>query len=203
MKTLLTIDPHLNRDKIKEACEEPVVIRVNNFEEKYLTEFERDFNEAHNTGQPIIPIVVDSFGGSVHSVLGMVAAIEDAELPVATICTTKCMSAGAVLFSFGTEGHRYMHPDATMMIHDAAWGTGGKVEDMKVDTKYVDDINQRMFKKMAKHLGKDKDFILEMIKKKNHLDWFLSAKEAKKIGIANHLRVPKFEVKVSLDIEFG
>ncbi len=203
MRTNLTIDPLLNRDKIHEACEEPVVIRVNNFTEEGLRDFEKELNCASNTGQPIIPIVVDSFGGSVHSVLGMVAAIEYCDLPVATICTTKCMSAGAVLFTFGDDGYRYMHPDATMMIHDAAWGTGGKVEDMKVDTKYVDDINQRMFKKMAKHLGQKQNYILEMIRTKNHLDWFLTAKEAKTIGIANHLRVPKFEVTVSLDIQFG
>ena len=203
MRVKLTIDPLLNRDKIHEACEEPVVIRVNNFTEDGLRDFEKELNLAGNSGQPVIPIIVDSFGGSIHSVLGMVAAIENCELPVATICTTKCMSAGAVLFSFGDEGYRYMHPDATMMIHDAAWGTGGKVEDMKVDTKYVDEMNQRMFKKMAKHLGKDHDFILGMIKTKNHLDWFLSAKEAKKIGIVNHLSIPKFEVTVSLDIKFG
>jgi ATP-dependent Clp protease protease subunit len=133
----------------------------------------------------------------------MVAAIECCEIPVATICTTKCMSAGAVLFTFGDDGYRYMHPDATMMIHDAAWGTGGKIEDMKVDTKYLDDMNQRMFKKMAKHLNQKTDFILEMIKTKNHLDWFLTAKDAKKIGIANHLRVPGFDVTVSLDVQFG
>ena len=202
MRTLLKVDPLLNRAKIEEALPPPIVIRVNNFTEKDHAEFEDDFDDACNSGQTIIPIVVDSFGGSIHSVMGMVATIENSPLPVATICTTKCMSAGAVLFSFGDEGHRYMHPDASMMIHDAAWGTGGKVEDMKVDTKYLDGLNKTMFKKMSKKIGKDPNFIMEMIKTKSHLDWFLSAKEAKKIGLVNHLRIPKLEVSVNVEISF-
>jgi ATP-dependent protease ClpP protease subunit len=135
--------------------------------------------------------------------MGMVTTIESSPIPVATICATKIMSAGAVLFSFGTNGHRYMHSDATMMIHDASYGTGGKVEDMKVDTNYVDGLNKRMFKKMSKHIGHKADYILEQIKERSHLDWFLTASQAKKLGIANHLRLPTLEVNVNLEINIG
>ena len=170
MRTLVNVDPRFNRDKLKEFLRPPVVVRVNKFTEETLEEFTNDFNEAINTGQPIVPVEVDSYGGSVHSVMGMVTIMEESPIPVATICSTKMMSAGAVLFSFGTDGYRYMHPDATMMIHDASYGTDGKVEDMKVSTQYVDDLNKRMFKKLAKHIGKDADYILSKIKEKNHLD---------------------------------
>ena len=33
-------------------------------------------------------------------------------------------------------------------------------------------------------------------------DWFMDAAEAKKHGIVNHLRVPKFNIGVSVDIDF-
>lgn len=203
MRTLVNVDPRFNRDKLKEFLRPPVVVRVNKFTEETLEEFTNDFNEAINTGQPIVPVEVDSYGGSVHSVMGMVTIMEESPIPVATICSTKMMSAGAVLFSFGTDGYRYMHPDATMMIHDASYGTDGKVEDMKVSTQYVDDLNKRMFKKLAKHIGKDADYILAKIKEKNHLDWFLTAQQAKKLGIVNHLRLPTLEVNVNLEINIG
>jgi ATP-dependent Clp protease protease subunit len=203
MRTLVNVDPRFNRDKLKEFLRPPVVVRVNKFTEDTLEEFINDFNEAINSGQPIVPVEVDSYGGSVHSVMGMVTVMEESPIPVATICSTKMMSAGAVLFSFGTDGYRYMHPDATMMIHDASYGTDGKVEDMKVSTQYVDDLNKRMFKKLARHIGKDPEYILAKIKEKNHLDWFLTAQQAKKLGIVNHLRLPTLEVNVNLEINIG
>lgn len=203
MITKINIDPRFNKNEFEDFLKSPVVVKVTNFTEESLTEFNRSFSEALNTGQPIIPIEIDSYGGGIHSLIGMISIIEKSPLPVMTICATKVMSAGAVLFSFGTEGYRYMHPDATMMIHDAAWGTGGKVEDMKIDTKYLDDINQQMFKRMSKHLGKQPNYIVDMIKTKNHLDWYISAKEAKKIGIVNHLALPTMEINVSLEIKIG
>lgn len=201
MRTIVNVDPRFNREKLKDCFRHPVIVRVTKFTEESLEEFINDFNEAINTGQPVVPVEIDSYGGSVHAVMGMVSVIESSPIPVATMCSTKIMSCGAVLFSFGTEGHRYMHPDATMMIHDASYGTGGKVEDMKVDTKYVDDLNKRMFKKLSRHIGKKSDYILNMIKERSHLDWFLTAAQAKKIGIANHLRLPTMEVNVSLDFK--
>ena len=201
MRTIVNVDPRFNRDKLKEFYQPPVIVRVTKFTEESLEEFSDDFNEAINTGQPIVPVEIDSYGGSVHSVMGMVIVMESSPIPVATICSTKIMSAGAVLFSFGTEGHRYMHPDATMMIHDASYGKEGKVEDMKVSTQYADELNKRMFKKMARHIGQKSNFILDKIKERSHLDWFLTATEAKKLGIANHLRLPTMEVNVSLDFK--
>ena len=201
MRTIVNVDPKLNREKLKDCFRHPVVVRVTNFTEDSLGEFIDDFNEAINTGQPIVPVEIDSYGGQIHSVMGMVEVMESSPIPVATVCSTKIMSAGAVLFSFGTEGHRYMHPDATMMIHDASYGTNGKVEDMKVSTKYADELNKKMFKKMARHIGQKSDYILNMIKERNHLDWFLTAQQAKKLGIVNHLRLPTMEVNISLDFK--
>jgi ATP-dependent Clp protease protease subunit len=203
MRKTLKIDPRLTIHKLEEVLHEPVIIRVNKFDEESLEKFEADLDDAVDTGQPVVPIVIDSYGGQLHTVFGMIAAIESIEVPVATILTTKAMSCGAVLFSFGTEGYRFMHPDATMMIHDASWGTGGKVEEVKNDAKYLDEKNKLMYRKMAKHLGQDKDYVLDLIKEHSHVDWFLTAREAKKYGFANHLRIPKFEVEISLDIRFG
>ena len=203
MRTNITVDPRLHLNKLDEIIDRPKVIRVNKFDEESLEEFEKDFDEAHNTGQPIIPIVVDSYGGSAYGTLGMISVIENSDIPVATILTSKAMSAGAILFSFGTDGYRFMDPEAWLMIHDVGSFTGGKVEEIKADAKQMDNLNQRMYKRVSKHLGHDQDYIGEMIKKNHHVDWFLTAKDAKKHKIANHLYVPKFEVEISLNISFG
>ena len=55
---------------------------------------------------------------------------------------------------------------------------------------------------MAQNCGKKDDYFLKIVDKKKHADWFLDAPEAKKHGMANHLRVPKFDIRVSVDIDF-
>lgn len=203
MRTNITIDPRLRIPKLDDVFDKPTIIRVSKFNEDALEEFEEDLDEAHNTDQDVIPIVIDSYGGSAYGVLGMIAAIENSEKPVATILTSKAMSAGAILFCFGTEGYRYMHPEAWIMIHDVGSMTGGKVEEIKADAKQMDNLNQRMYKRLSKHLGHNQDYIGNLIKENHHVDWFLTAKEAKKHNIANNLYIPKFEVEIKASVIFG
>jgi len=203
MRTFWKIDERLHIEKLEDVLDKPKVIRVNKFDEDALEEFEEDMDEAHQTNQPIIPVVIDSFGGSAYGCLGMLAAIEAARVPVATILTSKAMSAGAILFCWGTEGYRYMHPDAWLMIHDVGSFTGGKVEDIKADAKMIDDMNQRMYKRLSKKLGHKEEYIGTLIKEHHHVDWFMTAKDAKKHNITNHLKVPSFEAEITLTYNFG
>jgi len=43
---------------------------------------------------------------------------------------------------------------------------------------------------------------MKIVDKKKHADWFLDSKEAKKHGMANHIRVPKLKIEISVDIDF-
>jgi ATP-dependent protease ClpP protease subunit len=203
MRKFLKIDPRLRIEDLDDVMSIPEIIRVNDFDEEALEDFEEALDDAHATGQSVIPIVIDSYGGSAYGVLGMIAAVEQARVPVATILTSKAMSAGAILFMFGTEGYRYMHPSANMMIHDIGSWTGGKVEEIKADTRNLDEMNKSVYTRASKHIGKDPDLLANLIKEHNHVDWFLGAKEAKKYNIANHLKIPCFEVEISLNVKFG
>ncbi len=203
MRKFYKIDPRLKIEKLSELVQIPEVIRVTEFDEEALEDFEEDLDLAHQSQQEIIPIVIDSFGGNAYGLLGMVAAIEQCRVPVATILTSKAMSAGSLLFCFGTENYRFMHPDAQMMIHDAGSITGGKVEEIKSDARHLEHLNNLVYKKASKHLGHDAGYLSQLIRNQNHIDWFLTAKDAKKYNIANHLRVPSFDIKVSLEIKFN
>ena len=98
----------------------PTLIRVNKFDENSAKNFSSLMIKAQNSGQPIIPVIIDSYGGQVYSLMSMISDIRHSRIPVATIVQGKAMSCGALLFSFGAEGHRYMDPDATVMIHDVS-----------------------------------------------------------------------------------
>jgi len=203
MKQTLKIDPRLHIGKLSELFDKPKIIRVREFTEDSLEDFEKDMADAHSTGQPVIPIVIDSFGGQVYSLLGMLSAIENAKVPVATICTTKAMSCGAILFCWGDQDHRYMDPNASIMIHDVSNFSWGKVEEIKSSAKQTDKLNKQVFTRMAKRIGHPPNFILEMLDAKKHAEWYLSAREAKKHNIANELRIPEFNVQIKVEMEFG
>ncbi len=186
-----------------ELRKNPVIIRVNKFDEKAAKDFQDQVALAHNTGQKVIPVVIDSYGGQVYSLMAMISAIKHAELPVATIVEGKAMSCGAVLFSFGEQGMRFMDPDATVMIHDVSSMDFGKVEELKAGAAEADRLNEKIYTMMARNCGKKDDYFLKIVDKKKHADWFLDAAEAKKHGMANQLRVPKVAivVDVSIDLE--
>jgi ATP-dependent Clp protease protease subunit len=179
----------------------PVIVRVNKFDEDAAKKFDQEVARAHNTGQKVIPVVIDSYGGQVYSLMSMISAIKHAEIPVATIIEGKAMSCGAILFSFGEEGLRFMDPNATIMIHDVSSMEFGKVEELKANTKETDRLNSIVYTMMARNCGKKDDYFMKMVDKKKHADWFLDANEAKKYGLANQLRVPKITVDISVEID--
>jgi len=192
------ISPLLKEVELRKS---PVIIRVNKFDEESSKKFAEQMALAHNTGQKVIPVVIDSYGGQVYSLMAMIAAVKASEKPVATIVEGKAMSCGAVLFSFGEEGLRFMDPDATVMIHDVSSMDFGKVEELKASAAEADRLNEKIYTMMARNCGKKDDYFMKLVDKKKHADWFLDAEETKKHGLANQLRLPKLSLRVAVDIE--
>jgi ATP-dependent Clp protease protease subunit len=180
----------------------PVVIRVRKFDETAAKEFADQMSKAQSTGQPIVPIIIDSYGGQVYSLMSMISDIRHSKLPVATIAQGKAMSCGALLFSFGTEGYRYMDPDATLMIHDVSSLKWGKVEEIKASAEETERLNKKVYQMMAKNCGHPKNYFLDVIHSKGHADWYVDAREAKKHNLANYLRVPEMRIEAEVSFKF-
>jgi ATP-dependent Clp protease protease subunit len=185
-----------------ELKHQPVIIRVNKFDEKAAQDFNSKMASAQSTGQKVVPVVIDSYGGQVYSLMSMISAIKSSEIPVATIVEGKAMSCGAVLLSFGEQGMRFADEDATIMIHDVSSGGRGKIEELKADVAEADRLDEKIFTMMARNCGKKDDYFKKKVFNKKHADWFMDAQEAKRHGLVNHIRVPKMIVKVDVDIDF-
>ena len=198
MKWTIQVSPLIKEIELRKP---PVIITVTKFDEDSAKAFNADIARAHNTGQKVIPVIIDSYGGQVYSLMRMVSAIEHAELPVATIVEGKAMSCGAILASFGEEGMRYMDPNATIMIHDVSSMDFGKVEELKASAAEADRLNEKIYTMMARNCGKKDDYFMKIVDKKKHADWFLDAAEAKKHKLVNHLRIPKLNIKYDVTIE--
>jgi len=182
---------------------EPAIVYVTEFTTESARTFAQEIHKAHLTHQTIIPIVIDSFGGDVYSLLSMIAEIRAAELPVATIVKGKAMSAGSFLAAAGTPGYRYCDPEATYMIHEVSSMTWGKVSDIKSDSVETTRLNNRLFRIMADCCDQNPEYFLDLVHEKNHADWFLSAHQAKKHNIVDHIRLPKMTIKIDVDWDFN
>jgi len=195
-----------NTDQRIKECElrdNPIIIRVNKFDEQSAQEFCTNMSLAHCTGQEIIPIVIDSYGGQVYSLMRMIGAIKASRLPVATIVEGKAMSCGAILFSFGEEGRRYMDPHATVMIHDVSSGAIGKIEEIKANAKESERLNDQVYEMMARNCGQPDDFFKKKVHEIGHADLYVTPKDAKEWNLANHLRLPKFDINIKVEMQFS
>jgi len=181
----------------------PVVIRVRKFDETAAKEFTTLMMKAQNTGQPMVPVIIDSYGGQVYSLMSMISDVKHSKIPVATIIQGKAMSCGAILFSFGAAGHRYMDSDATLMIHDVSSMNWGKVEEVKASAEETERLNKKVYQMMAKNCGHRPNYFLDLIHEKGHADWFLEYKEASKHNLANHSRVPELKIRAEVHFDFG
>lgn len=197
MKTVITRSPLLKESELRYL---PVVIHVNEFTEKSAKEFGQKMALAHNTGQPVIPITIDSYGGQVYSLMYMISEIQNSSLPIMTIAQGKAMSCGAILLSFGSEGMRYAAPTSTIMVHDVSAGAFGKVEEMKSKTKEAERLNKKVYSMMDHNCGKPDGFFWDKIQSKSRADWYITSKKAKKHNIVNHIRLPSMRVDIDVSI---
>ena len=200
MNIIKYFSPMLKEPKFIEDL--PVVIRVRRFDETSAKEFTNLMMKAQNTGQPVAPVIIDSYGGQVYSLMSMISDIKHSKIPVATIVQGKAMSCGAILASFGTEGYRYMDPDATLMIHDVSSMSWGKVEEIKASADETTRLNKKVYQMMAKNCGQRKNYFLDLIHEKGHADWFLEAIEAQKHNLTNHLHVPEMRIEAKVNFHF-
>lgn len=208
MKYQINIDSRISLPDGEKCLEIPAFVKfTGDFTEESAAKFRAELNMAESHAraakQDVIPVIIDSYGGEVYSLLSMIDAIDACDMPVATIVESKAMSCGAVLFSCGAEGHRYMGPNATVMVHDVSSMAWGKLEEMKVSVTETERLSKVVFERMSKNCGHKKDYFEDLLSKKKHQDWFLDTKEAKKHNLANHLKLPIMQVDIQMTHSFG
>lgn len=197
MKLIWKTHPNVNG---YELYQDPVIIRVNDFDTGSAFDFSEGISDAHNTGQNIIPVIIDSYGGYVHSLLSMISVIEDSDLPVATIIEGKAMSCGALLAMCGTPKYRFMAPHSTMMIHSAYAMAFGKTQDVEASATELRRLNDKIHQLASVNCGHKKTYIRDLLRNKQDKDVHLTPRAAKKHKFIDHIRIPAMTVDLSLKI---
>jgi ATP-dependent Clp protease protease subunit len=183
------------------------VVEVNEFEELAASAFDNNIWGILDQGQTIIPVIVDSYGGEVYSLLRMLDTIKAAEAAGATIVTIgkgKQMSCGSVLITAGTKGFRFIQPTSTIMIHEVSSGNRScKNEEIQASAEETDRLNKILLESLSLFAGKNKGFFKKEIHRNGHADWFINAKEAVTLGLVDHIGEPKITLELALNVKIN
>lgn len=175
-------------------------VLVNDFSEYGVKMFKIDFDELNSSSLPIIPIIIDSYGGEIYSLLAMIDIISTATKPVATIALGKAMSCGSILLACGSPGFRFVGGHSTVMVHDAATVSFGKIEELKADVGEAERLNIKIFNLLNEKCDKPKGYFQKIVAEKKHVNWFLEPKEVVKHGLADHIGIPVIDSLFNLEL---
>lgn len=179
----------------------PMIIPVRRFTEPSLEEFTRLFMSAEQSGQEIIPIHIDSNGGNVDSLFGMLDVIGRSKKIVCTFTNTKAYSCGAVLLAAGTQGYRFASTNSSIMVHEISAGAYGKQTDVNNDVVFFEGLNARLLAIMDSLCNKDKGFFKASLHEQGNADIYYTATQAKKAGIIDSVKSPSFEIELSQEFK--
>lgn len=172
---------------------------VNAFNEASYQQFRKDCESILNTGQDFLPIVVDSYGGFVYSLLGMVDFLAGCGVRVVTVCESKCLSCGAVLFSCGER--RWMAESCTVMVHDIASSLWGKEVELTNYAKEVARLNRKIYSLLDKNTGQPPGHWRDLVKDNRYADLYMTAHKARRHNLATDIGSPHLATTVMVDVQ--
>jgi len=129
-----------------------------------------------------VNLMINSPGGDVHEMLGIIDYLESLNVKVNTICRGRAFSAAAIILTCGT-GSRMMSKRSTVMFHQSSSFLGGKMSDI---TAYLDNVKSLeviIYDMLAAKTNKD----AEWWKNKMRSDCFLTADELIEIGVIDQI----------------
>ena len=205
LATLLTLatlalnqNVEINGVKSAPQLSEMVVVTVTEFDDEHSAKFADDMERAWSTGQSFVPIVIDSYGGSVYALTRMLDVIASSPVPIATIVTGKAMSCGAVLFAAGSEGMRYAGPNSTILIHDVSSMVRGKVEDLKIEASEAERLDNLLFAVFDRATHHPSGYFRKLLKSMGSIDWYITPQEAKDLGLVSEIKLPTLKTSVTI-----
>lgn len=136
--------------------------------------------EAEDSDEPI-HMYISSPGGSVMAGLAILDTMELINAPVYTYAMGMVASMAAVLFACGEKGHRYIMPNAEIMIHQPLGGASGQASDIEIQANHILNLKKRLYKILAKATKQH----VKTIEKQSDRDNYFEAFEAIKFGLAD------------------
>jgi len=135
-----------------------------------------------------ISMYINSPGGSVSAGLSIYDTMQYIAAPIHTIVLGQAASMGSLLACAGEPGKRYALPHATIMMHQPSGGYSGTTADIQIHAKEILRIRNQLNQIYGRHLeGAGKGKTLEQIERLMDRDYFMSAEEARELGVVDEV----------------
>ncbi|TKW61737.1 MAG: ATP-dependent Clp endopeptidase proteolytic subunit ClpP [Blastochloris viridis] len=148
------------------------------------------FLEAENPDAEI-NFYINSPGGVVTAGMAIYDTMQYIKCPVSTIVVGQAASMGALLLAGGAPGKRYALGNARVMIHQPLGGAQGQATDILIQADEIKRTRDMINHILAEHTGQK----LDTIAKDTERDNFMTADQAKKYGMVDHVITHRDEPK--------
>jgi len=129
-----------------------------------------------------INLMINSPGGDIHEMMGIIDYINSLSCKVNTICRGRVFSAAAVILACGT-GTRMASKNSTIMFHQASSMISGKMNDVSATVEFVKQIENDVYSILATKTKKDSSWW----KDHTRTDMYITSNQALELGIIDQI----------------
>jgi ATP-dependent Clp protease protease subunit len=140
------------------------------------------FLESEDPEKPI-HLYVNSPGGDVTAGLAIYDTMHYIKAPVATLCTGRAMSMGAILLAGGAPGMRMALPHSSILIHQPLGGVRGQATDIEIHAREILRLKGVLTGILVKHTGQPE----ERVRADSDRDFFMTPEQAREYGLIDKI----------------
>ena len=139
-------------------------------------------NRSSQTQDDPINLIINSNGGDIYDMLGLIDYIESLSVKVNTICRGKAFSAAAIVLACGT-GTRMMSKRSSVMFHQSSSFLDGKMSDLESYLTNVKNLETNIYNLLADKTNKDAKWWKDQMKS----DFFIPADDLVEYGVIDQI----------------
>ena len=129
-------------------------------------------------------LYINSPGGSITAGMAIYDTMQFVPNDIVTVGIGMAASMGQLLLTAGTQGKRYITPNARVLLHQPHGGFGGTASDIQTQAQLILDMKKRLAEITAKATGKT----VEQVNEDGDRNRWFSAEEALAYGFVDHIR---------------
>jgi len=146
------------------------------------------FLESEDPEKPI-HMYINSPGGDVTAGLAIYDTMNYINAPVATVCSGRAMSMGAVLLAAGEPGMRSALPHSSILIHQPLGGVRGQASDIEIHAREILRLRTLLTEILVSHSNHDFDRVSADCER----DFYMTPAEALEYGLIDKIVLKKQE----------
>ncbi|MBB4070844.1 ATP-dependent Clp protease proteolytic subunit [Leucobacter sp. OH2974_COT-288] len=131
-----------------------------------------------------IYLYINSPGGSITAGMAIYDTMQFVPNDIVTVGIGMAASMGQFLLTAGTQGKRYITPNARVLLHQPHGGFGGTASDIQTQAQLIVSMKNRLAEITAKNTGKT----VEQINADGDRDRWFTAEEALEYGFVDYIR---------------